>query len=47
MKNLWLIGWLMLASGCSSYSVHCGKHLHPINAPTSSANASDKSSDHP
>jgi hypothetical protein len=31
MRILWLIGLLALASGCSSYSVRCNKHLRPIN----------------
>ena len=33
MKTLGLIGWLALASACSSYGVRCDKHLRPINMP--------------
>ncbi len=33
MRILWLIGSLALLSACSSYRVHCDKHLRPINVP--------------
>jgi hypothetical protein len=35
MRILCLIGCLALASACSSFSVRCDKHLHPINPPQS------------
>ena len=31
MKLSCLIIWLAIASGCSSYAVHCDSHLRPIN----------------
>lgn len=34
MKTVWLIGWLAVASACSSHGVRCGKHLRPINIPS-------------
>jgi hypothetical protein len=30
-----LVGCLTLVSACSSYSVRCNAHLHPINVPES------------
>ncbi len=33
MRIVWLLGWLALASACSSHSVRCDKHLRPINVP--------------
>jgi hypothetical protein len=37
MRIVWLIGWLTLASACSSHTVRCDKHLRPINGPNESA----------
>ena len=31
MRLLCLIGWLALASGCSSFGVRCDSRLRPIN----------------
>lgn len=36
---LWIFGSLALLSACSSYSVHCNKHLRPINVPDRMASA--------
>ena len=36
---LWIFGSLALLSACSSYSVHCNKHLRPINVPDRTASA--------
>jgi len=33
MRTLWIFGSLALLSACSSYSVHCNKHLRAINVP--------------
>jgi hypothetical protein len=33
MRTLWIFGSLALLSACSSYSIHCNKHLRPINVP--------------
>lgn len=33
MRILWLFVLLVLLSACSSYSIHCNKHLRPINVP--------------
>ena len=33
MRIVWVIGWLAIASACSSHSVRCSKHLRPINGP--------------
>ena len=33
MRILWLLGSLAVLSACSSYSIHCNKHLRPINVP--------------
>lgn len=32
MRGFWLIIWIVLAGGCSSYGVRCDSRLHPINA---------------
>ena len=31
MRIVWVIGWLAMASACSSHNVRCSKHLRPIN----------------
>jgi len=36
---LLIFGWLALLSACSSYSVHCNKHLRAINVPDRTASA--------
>jgi hypothetical protein len=41
MRALYLIVWLAVASGCSSYGVRCDRHLHPINIPRPAANAGE------
>jgi hypothetical protein len=33
MRTLCLIGWLGLATACSSYGVRCDTRLRPINLP--------------
>ena len=33
MRILWLLSYAAWVSACSSYSVHCNKHLRSINAP--------------
>jgi len=37
MRILWILGSLAVLSACSSYSVHCNKHLRPINVPDRTA----------
>lgn len=37
MKVLWVIGVLVLASGCASHEVRCHGRLEPINAPNEGA----------
>jgi hypothetical protein len=46
MRIVWLMGWLMVASACSSHGIRCGKHLHPINIP-SAVTVPGKPSGHP
>ena len=33
MRIFWMLGSLVLLNACSSYSVHCNKHLRAINVP--------------
>jgi hypothetical protein len=42
MRILCLIGWLALASACSSFGVRCDKRLHPINPPQSPVDTSSR-----
>ena len=37
MRILWILGLLVVLSACASYSVHCNKHLRPINVPDRTA----------
>jgi len=46
MRVLCLITWLTIASGCSSYVVHCDSRLRPINI-VPHAHAAQVGSPHP
>jgi len=46
MRVLCLITWLAVASGCSSYVVHCDSHLRPINV-VPHARAAEAEGSHP
>ena len=43
MRILWILGLLVVLSACSSYSVHCNKHLRPINVPDRTASTAQPS----
>ena len=43
MRILWILGLLAVLSACASYSVHCNKHLRPINVPDRTASTAQPS----
>lgn len=43
MRLFCLMGWLALASGCSSFGVRCDSRLHPINPRRPPVSQSQKS----
>ena len=47
MRTLWIFGSLALLSACSSYSVHCNKHLRSINVPYRSVSSVQPAAESP